>query len=85
MSMENFTALVHKYDDRIGETLFDEDGESYIFNGIMWAEDDFYYMLLDEDSVYHHVSCVVNLDQAGYEFASDIIEEETDEEDQHYY
>ena len=64
--------LVAKYGDLIGKRYkHPQDGIAY-FVGIMWGEDDLYYVMYRREKEPVFVSCVMDIEQCGYVLAEDI-------------
>jgi len=70
MSEENWKVIVDEYNDRIGSSVYDDDGNVYTFFGLVHGEDDFYYGLISKssDRYLRLISCVFPLESAGFEF-----------------
>lgn len=70
MSEENWKTIVAEYESKIGESVYDDDGNIYTFFGLVHGDDDFYYGLISKSSDRHLrlVSCVLPLESAGFEF-----------------
>lgn len=64
---ENLQNIIAGYSDLIGRKYVDEKDETFTFVGILYAEEDIYYVLSHDDSSKQTwVSCVIDLSGAGY-------------------
>ena len=61
----NFRNIVNKNEHLFGETFIDRHGNEYTFYGIVWAEEDLYYGMYNDDNMIL-LSCVGDLE--GWEF-----------------
>jgi hypothetical protein len=69
MSIETFKQIVDEYDDLIGRDYVLDNGEKdiYTLEGIIWGKDDIYYVLQHKEGAWTTwVSCVMDLENAGY-------------------
>lgn len=58
----NWISLIEEYFVHFGETfIYKSDNLEYIFEGIMWAEDDFYYVMTNKLNQATFHSCVGRL------------------------
>jgi len=62
---DNWESLVEQYDDLIGNEYVDENGEEYVFIGLLHAQEDFYFFLGNKDKN-KFLSCVADLEQHGF-------------------
>jgi hypothetical protein len=66
---DNLTLIRERYEDKFGKLYADDKtGQIYKFIGIVIAEDDYYYGLMNmNDKTWVLSSCVGYLEKSGYE------------------
>ena len=65
---DNLTLIRERYQDKFGKLYADNTGQIYKFIGIVIAEDDYYYGLMNlYDKKWTLSSCVGYLEESGYE------------------
>ena len=65
---DNLTLIRERYQDKFGKLYADNTGQIYKFIGIVIAEDDYYYGLMNlYDKKWTLSSCVGYLENSGYE------------------
>ena len=63
----NWRAIIKENDSMLNKKYTDKSGVLFVFVGVLWAEDDFYYLMLcPSTKQYHFVSCVMTLETAEY-------------------
>lgn len=63
----NLENIVAGYSSLIGRKYVSEDNEIFTFLGILYAEEDIYYVMSHDDSNRQTwISCVMDLDSCGY-------------------
>ena len=65
---DNLTLIRERYQDKFGKMYADNTGQIFMFIGIVIAEDDYYYGLMNMyDKKWTLSSCVGYLENSGYE------------------
>ena len=65
---DNLTLIRERYQDKFGKIYADNTGQIFMFVGIVIAEDDYYYGLMNMyDKKWTLSSCVGYLEESGYE------------------
>ena len=65
---DNLTLITAKYQDKFNKLYADNTGQIYKFIGIVIADDDYYYGLMNmNDKTWVLSSCVGYLENSGYE------------------
>ena len=65
---DNLTLIRERYQDKFGKMYADNTGQIFMFIGIVIAEDDYYYGLMNlYDKKWTLSSCVGYLEESGYE------------------
>lgn len=59
---DNWTLITHEYRPKYGFKYKDRQGKEYTFFGLVEAEDDYYYGMMDKDGKVTLASCVGALD-----------------------
>lgn len=61
----NWRNIIKESDPLIGKWFLDKNGKHWKFQGVLWAEDDFYYLFRDTSHKCTYITCCVTLEQAG--------------------
>lgn len=61
----NWRLIVEEYKRLLGKWYVNR-GISYRFSGIVYAEDDYYYLMVDRDGVVRLLSCVGSIRGHGF-------------------
>jgi len=62
----NWRDIIKESEPLMGKVFLDEAGKRWIFQGVLWAEDDFYYLFsTDMCGKHKYVTCCVTFEQAG--------------------
>ena len=72
----NWRAIVKDKEDLFDKRYLDENGEEYMFTGIVHASDDYYYLMMNRYGA-RLLSCVGSIEGFGYT----LIEDEEEDED----
>lgn len=64
----NWRNIIKEYEPFIGKTYKDENNKRWKLTGILWAEEDFYYLLTNKLNETRYVSCCATLEQCGFTF-----------------
>jgi hypothetical protein len=67
----NWKNLVHEYQPLFGKKFIDENKEIFTFEGLLWANDDFYFCMVDTNHKIHLDTCVGSLETLGYKLYID--------------
>mgnify|MGYP003348815041 CR=1 FL=1 len=64
----NWQSIVKENQDNLDKIYIDEDGKEFIFFGIVYGSDDYYYGLHERGTIgkLRLVSCVMNIESAGF-------------------
>ena len=64
----NFRKIIHEYEPYFNKKYRDNKGEIYVFVGIVYADDDFYYGMYNiSDGNFNLLSCVGDIKDFEYE------------------
>jgi len=64
---DNWKSLVEKYGELIGRQYLDKHNVVHTFNGLLHAEDDYYYVMYNHETQKDtYCSCVGRLEDFGY-------------------
>jgi hypothetical protein len=64
---DNLQTIITGYADLIGRAYTNDESEVFTFIGILYAEEDIYYVMSHNDSTKQTwVSCTIDLSTAGY-------------------
>ncbi len=64
---DNLQTIIAGYADLIGRAYTNDENEGFTFIGILYAEEDIYYVMSHKDSTKQTwVSCTIDLSTAGY-------------------
>lgn len=61
----NWRDIIAETKDKIGKTFIDSNKEEWILDGVLWAEDDFYYFFVNDNGELKYCSCVATLNVHG--------------------
>jgi len=61
----NWRDIIKETETLIGKWFKDENGCSWRLQGILWAEDDFYYLFADAYGYCQYISCCVVIEKSG--------------------
>ena len=64
----NWRVIVEESEPYLGKWMIDEDGNRCLFEGVVWAADDFYYLTWNKEDGTRMHSCVMGLQSYGSEF-----------------
>jgi len=57
----NWRELVKDYEPHFGKTVEDKDGNRFVFEGLLWAADDYYFVLTRNKNVPMFETCCWDL------------------------
>lgn len=66
----NWRHLINEY-QHLYKRKFERNGKIYTFIGILDAEDDYYYTLIDSEGKLQLSTCVVHLEHFGYKLINE--------------
>lgn len=64
----NWRLIISKVEHLIGRT-FSSGGIKYCFLGVLWSDDDFYYVMSNHEHGIRLLTCVGSIEDQGFEFS----------------
>jgi len=61
----NWREIIKEAKGKIEKTFIDPNKKEWVLDGILWAEDDFYYLFVDDKGNRNYCSCVATLNMHG--------------------
>jgi len=62
----NWRKIIAEHNHLFGKSYV-HNGELYKFDGIVWGQDDFYYLMINmSDRTCHQLTCVGSIEQQGF-------------------
>lgn len=62
----NFRKIIKETELLFGKTFKDPEGDRWFFQGVLWGEDDFYYMFENNNFGTKYCSCCASIEQHGF-------------------
>jgi hypothetical protein len=63
----NWRRIIKESQELLGRNYKGHDGNTYVFDSVTWAKDDFYYLMLGFDGAKdQHLSCVGSIEMSDF-------------------
>lgn len=61
----NWRKIIKESEPLISKRFIDKQSKQWIFVGVLWAEDDFYYIFSNMGGIHRYLTCCASLEQHG--------------------
>lgn len=62
----NWRNIIKEVEPLMGKTFIDvRNGNLWVFQGVLWVEDDFYYVFINDNGHHKYITCCASFEQSG--------------------